>query len=59
MAKKELTGKEAVRKFMQDNGRKGGIKTAERGAEYYREIGKKGALKRWGKNEENNEKTTT
>lgn len=31
------------------NGQKGGLKTRARGSEYYREIGKKGAAKRWSK----------
>lgn len=34
-------------------GRKGGKKTAEKGKDYMRELGRRGALKRWGKiNEE-------
>lgn len=28
-------------------GKRGGTKTAQRGSEYYREIGKRGAQKRW------------
>ena len=30
------------KQYFIDNGRRGGKKTAERGPEYYREIGKKG-----------------
>lgn len=30
-------------------GKKGGLKTKKKGRKYYREIGKKGAMIRWGK----------
>lgn len=44
---------EEVKKFFQAAGRKGGLKTKERGSEYYREIGRKGAKTRWAKQKQN------
>lgn len=38
-----------IKEFLRQNGRKGGLKTAKRGREFYSRIGKKGMKKRWGK----------
>lgn len=38
-----------IKQFFKENGKKGGLKTAERGKEFYSKIGKKGMKKRWGK----------
>lgn len=43
------------RKDFQDWGKQGGQKTALLGKKHYSEIGKKGALKRWGKKLQINE----
>jgi general stress protein YciG len=37
-----------VKEFLRLNGKKGGLKTAKRGKEFYSKIGKKGMKKRWG-----------
>lgn len=41
--------KEVLRDMNRKNGRKGGMKVKERGPEYYRAIGRKGAATRWNK----------
>lgn len=41
--------KQVISAANKTNGQKGGLKTRDKGSEYYREIGKKGAAKRWPK----------
>jgi hypothetical protein len=44
-----MEDKDLMRQAAAIMGSKGGNKTAKRGKEYYRTIGKQGAKKRWGK----------
>lgn len=55
--KQEVTQEEkqaqaAVSDYMRKIGQKGGRKIAERGPEYFKELGRKGAQKRWSKKEQ-------
>lgn len=45
--------KEILRDTNRRNGLKGGMKVKERGPEYYRAIGRKGAATRWNKQKQN------
>lgn len=44
---------QVLREVNRKNGLKGGLVVKQRGRDYYREIGKKGALKRWGNKQQN------
>ncbi len=46
MKRKDAKAKQIIREHHETIGRKGGLKTAKRGSEYYSKIGKKGNLKR-------------
>jgi hypothetical protein len=39
----------AITDYLKEIGKRGGDKTAKRGKAYYQEIGRRGALRRWGK----------
>lgn len=41
-----------IKQYHQEGGKKGGATMKKRGPEYFREIGRKGAISRWGNKEE-------